>query len=69
MTQIIGVDVGGTFTDFIHVGEDGRIEIVKRTIHRPKKLKDNLTSCTIFCVTSKTYGLFDLLLNILFQDL
>ena len=27
--SILGVDVGGTFTDFIHVGEDGRIDIVK----------------------------------------
>ena len=26
---VLGVDVGGTFTDFIHVGEDGRIDIVK----------------------------------------
>ena len=29
MGSILGVDVGGTFTDFIHVGEDGRIDIVK----------------------------------------
>ena len=29
MGNILGVDVGGTFTDFIHVGEDGRIDIVK----------------------------------------
>ena len=39
MTQRLGVDTGGTFTDFVWLGEDGRYRIHKQlsTPHDPSE--------------------------------